>query len=136
MDQSLIDIKNAIEGKVVMSMDLEWMFNNFIDNRVPLMWANVGYPSLKPLNSWFDDLILRVEFLSKWLYQGPPKSYWISAFFFPQGFMTAALQTYAWETGIAIDTLKFKTNVKDFYSEKMAEMPEPEFGVNIHGIYL
>jgi len=44
------------------------MFNNFIDNRVPLMWSNVGYPSLKPLNSWFDDLILRVEFLSKWLY--------------------------------------------------------------------
>lgn len=87
----MIDIKNAIEGKVVMSMDLERMFNNFIDNRVPIMWANVGYPSLKPLNSWFDDLIQRVEFLSKWLYQGPPKSYWISAFFFPQGFMTAAL---------------------------------------------
>jgi len=40
-----------------MSMDLERMFNNFIDNKVPLMWSNVGYPSLKPLNSWFDDLI-------------------------------------------------------------------------------
>lgn len=50
--------------------------------------------------------------------------------------MTAALQTYARETGIAIDTLKFRTNVKEYYSEKMAEIPEPEFGVNIHGVFL
>jgi len=50
--------------------------------------------------------------------------------------MTAALQTYAWETGIAIDSLKFWTNVKEYGAEKALEMPEPEFGVNIHGIFL
>lgn len=119
-----------------MSMDLERMFNNFIDNKVPQKWVDVGYPSLKPLNSWFDDLILRVKFLSTWLYNGPPKSFWISAFFFPQGFMTAALQTYARHTKIAIDTLKFKTNVKEYGQEKAEELPEPEYGINIHGIFL
>ena len=36
-----------------------------------------------------------------------PSGYWISAFFFPQGFMTAAMQSYARRTHIAIDTLMF-----------------------------
>jgi dynein heavy chain len=57
MKNSLEEIQKAIKGTVVMSLDLERMFNNFIDNRVPQKWVEVGYPSLKPLNSWFDDLI-------------------------------------------------------------------------------
>jgi dynein heavy chain, axonemal len=136
MKQSLEEIQKAIKGTVVMSLDLESMFHNFIDNRVPQKWTEAGYPSLKPLSSWFEDLIRRVQFLSDWLYKGPPKSFWISAFFFPQGFMTAALQTYARFTKIAIDTLKFRTNVRDYSAEKAAELPEPETGINIHGLYL
>jgi len=42
----------------------------FLDNKVPMQWEGVGYPSLKPLSSWVPDLILRVQFLSKWLYEG------------------------------------------------------------------
>lgn len=94
-----------------MSMDLEAMFKSFIDYKVPIIWMNAGYPCLKPLASWMKDLILRIEFISSWLYQGPPVSYWIPAFFFPQGFMTASLQTYARATATAIDTLAFRTNV-------------------------
>ena len=66
-----------------MSMELEMMFNNFLNNKVPQMWEKVGYPSLKPLSSWVTDLILRVDFIGKWLYQGPPNTYWLPAFFFP-----------------------------------------------------
>ena len=40
-------------------------------------------PSLKPLSSWVPDLLLRLEFVSSWLYHGPPKTYWLPAFFFP-----------------------------------------------------
>lgn len=98
MRRSLVDLDKAIEGTVVMSIDLERMFNNFLDNKVPLQWEKVGYPSLKPLSSWVADLILRVEFIGKWLYEGNPMTYWLPAFFFPQGFMTAALQAYARKT--------------------------------------
>ena len=55
MKESLANLQKAIKGTLVMSMELEHMFNNFIDNRVPKMWEDVGYPSLKPLNSWFED---------------------------------------------------------------------------------
>ena len=83
MKSSLDLLDRAIEGTVVMSMDLESMMSKFLDNRVPLSWEGVGYPSLKPLSSWMPDLIKRVEFLSKWLYEGVPLTFWVPAFFFP-----------------------------------------------------
>lgn len=73
-----------------MSLELEKMFNSFIDAKVPENWENVGYPSLKPLGSWVIDLIQRLTFFKDWLEQGDLPSYWLSAMFFPQGFMTAA----------------------------------------------
>lgn len=134
MKSTLILLDKAIEGTVVMSAELEGMASKFLDNRVPEAWVKVGYPSLKPLSSWTADLIKRIEFISSWLYEGAPKTYWVPAFFFPQGFMTAALQSYARKTATPIDALQFKTNVKDFYSDAVTEAPED--GVNIHGLYL
>ena len=57
MKSTLINLGKAIEGTVVMSMELERMFNNFLNNKVPVLWEKVSYPSLKPLNSWTIDLI-------------------------------------------------------------------------------
>ena len=134
MKTSLDMLDRAIQGTVVMSMDLEQMGAKFLDDKVPLKWEAVGYPSLKPLSSWVTDFILRVNFLAKWLYEGPPKSFWVSAFFFPQGFMTASLQTYARKTQTPIDALQFKTNIKGIFEEQVEEAPED--GVNIHGLFL
>jgi dynein heavy chain len=83
MRNSLINLDKAIQGTVVMSMELEMMFNDFLNNKVPIPWVKAGYPSLKPLASWVADLLLRVEFIMSWLYHGPPSTYWLPAFFFP-----------------------------------------------------
>jgi dynein heavy chain len=42
-----------------------------------------------------------------------PNSYWISCFFFPQGLLTAILQTFARKNKVPIDTLAFKFKVVD-----------------------
>jgi len=65
---SLVDLQKAIQGTVVMSMELEAMFKSFIDAKVPNNWMGVGYPCLKPLGSWMKDLIRRIEFIGNWLY--------------------------------------------------------------------
>jgi len=62
---------------------------------------------MKPLASWFDDLIQRVAFMNDWLVNGQPNAYWISGFFFPQGFLTGCLQTHARIYKIPIDELAF-----------------------------
>ena len=132
--KSLEDLQRAVKGEVVMSIDLEEMFKSFMVKKVPKNWEKCSYLSLKPLASWVNDFIERMEFMSKWLYDGPQSSYWLPAFFFPQGFMTAAKQMYARKTSTEIDTLIFKTTVRPFTKENVEIVPEN--GVNIHGLFL
>jgi hypothetical protein len=104
--------------------DLDAMYTRFMFNMVPIGWEKAAYPSLKPLASWVEDLILRVDFMNKWLTQGAPPAFWLSGFFFPQGFMTAVLQVYSRKHRIAIDTLKFRASVLDRVVSSIVEAPE------------
>jgi len=134
--RNLNSLINAIKGTEVMSQKLEDIFNCFQNDKVPAAWMDnsIGYPSLKPLGSWVADLIARLEFVGKWVSDGPPVSFWVPAFFFPQGFMTATMQTYARNTGKPIDTLGFVTHVLEHGPEEVTGSPET--GVNIHGMFM
>ncbi|CAD7935566.1 unnamed protein product [Amoebophrya sp. A120] len=132
--QNMYMLGQAIKGLIVMSGPLEDMYNCFLIQKVPPGWGKLSYPCLKPLNSYMDDLLKRLAFYEGWLRNGPPASFWISSMFFPQGFMTAAMQTYARSQQIAIDELKFLTLPG---TELAAEVTEPkEIGVNVHGLFL
>ncbi|KAI9224248.1 dynein heavy chain and region D6 of dynein motor-domain-containing protein [Blastocladiella britannica] len=118
---SLENLIKAIRGLVVMSAQLELVFQSLTNNLVPGAWANVAYPSLKPLASWVDDLILRVTMLHTWLERGQPRSFWLPGFFFPQGFLTSVFQNHARRYNIPIDSLKFKFVVQ--LEETMEDYP-------------
>ncbi|KAM6202366.1 dynein axonemal heavy chain 6 [Rhynchocyon petersi] len=151
---SLETLNKAIAGFVVMSEDMEKVYNSFLNNQVPSLWANTAYPSLKPLASWVKDLILRIAFVDLWLKRGQPKSFWISGFFFPQGFLTGTLQNHARKYNLPIDELSFKYNVIPSYRDQATvieaartvqfgqelpmdvELPSPEDGVLVHGIFM
>jgi len=66
-----------------MSLTLEEMMSAFLLKRVPENWKKVAYPSLKPLGSWVEDLIERVDFFNLWVEKNELSSYWVSALFFP-----------------------------------------------------
>jgi dynein heavy chain len=57
---TVIDLKDAIAGTVVMSGELEQLGDQIFDNKVPAMWQKVSYPSKKPLGSWLNDLLARL----------------------------------------------------------------------------
>ncbi len=130
---SLKNLKEAIKGLQVMSADLEKIFNCFLLDRVPKAWAL--YPCLKPLGSWFKDMVHRLEFMGSWLKNGPPAAFWLSGFFFPQGFMTSVLQRYARRTKIPIDTLRFRTEPMCNKDVK-AITKAPAKGAYCYGLYL
>jgi len=134
MATSLTELQRAIKGTVVMSAELDSMFQALLLQRVPDMWSNVAYLSLKPLGSWFKDLVARCEFMSSWIGDGPPDAFWMSAFFFPQGYMTAALQMYARSTRIAIDTLDFATRALTITPEDVLQAADT--GVYFYGAYI
>ncbi|XP_047601385.1 dynein axonemal heavy chain 6 isoform X2 [Lutra lutra] len=151
---SLETLNKAIAGFVVMSEEMEKVYNSFLNNQVPSLWSSTAYPSLKPLGSWVKDLILRTAFVDLWLKRGQPKSFWISGFFFPQGFLTGTLQNHARKYNLPIDELSFKYNMIPIYRDQAAvteaaktvqfgqelpmdlELPSPQDGVLVHGMFM
>ncbi|CAB3241783.1 unnamed protein product [Arctia plantaginis] len=128
---SLRDLLKALKGLVVLSEALENMGDSLSKNAVPVMWSSKAYPSLKPLASWTKDLTLRVNFMQEWANTGIPKVFWISGFYFPQAFLTGALQNYARKHVIAIDTVAYA-----FEELTNAPSKKPEDGCCVRGLFL
>uniref|UniRef100_A0A3Q4GFQ3 Dynein heavy chain region D6 P-loop domain-containing protein n=1 Tax=Neolamprologus brichardi TaxID=32507 RepID=A0A3Q4GFQ3_NEOBR len=101
---SLVELEKGIKGLVVMSPSLEEIFNCIHDARVPSLWEK-AYPSLKPLAAWTRDLCQRVDQFARWAQTTqPPNLFWLSGFTFPNGFLTAVLQSSARQRNVSIHT--------------------------------
>lgn len=133
MKKSLFTIQKALKGLVVMSAELDAMGTALYDQKVPEMWENVAYPSLMPLGAWTGDLIARLAFYSDWVDEGIPSIFWISAFFFPQAFMTGTVQNFARRHSFPIDTV---ANSFKYLDEEPHEIKsKPEDGCYIRGLF-
>ena len=150
------DVGKAIKGLAIMSPQLEDVYQCILLNKIPRMITDVCYPTLKPLSSWIVDLIERVKFMADWIelnreegvdYRDDdfrwqikgyvPKTFWIGAFFFPHGLLTAELQHYSRIEGIPIDALVISTTV--LTSAEVDAMVAPDrndHGLIITGLYV
>lgn len=95
ISSSLKQLVKAIEGFVMMSEELDEIYNKMLNNKVPDAWHVYAYPSVKPLSSWVINLGERLKFMQDWVDNGQPSIFWISGFFFTQSFLTGILQNYA-----------------------------------------
>ncbi|KAG2383359.1 hypothetical protein C9374_004696 [Naegleria lovaniensis] len=135
---SLKQLQLALKGLVVMSSDLEQLSFSLSNGKLPKLWAKVSYPSRKPLRTYIQDLLKRIEFFRHWFDHGKPNVYWLSGFFFTQSFLTGIKQNYARKHKIAIDQIEFEFEVlnKHFDPNTAHELSEPESGCYVYGLYL
>lgn len=131
---SLVDLKRAVKGEVLLSAELEAALNSLRDGAVPAMWLKKSFSSLKPLGGYFKDLLDRLAWFDEWLKNGIPPVMWITRFHFTQGFLTGAKQNYARSHKIEIDLLDYDFEVvKD--AEQALKNP-PQDGINVVGPYI
>ena len=130
----VVDLEKAVKGELVMTEELEQTYYSILNNQVPASWNKLAYPSMKSLAGWYEDLLLRIDFFRNWYIEGKPSTYWLSAFYFPQGFLTSVLQSYSRSTKIAIDKLNFSFEFKNVDASSISGRPEK--GCYIRGLYM
>lgn len=151
--QNIIDIvrKNldnlvmAIDGTVVMTVELLEDLNCVFDGRVPLGWTHDASGAeiswLQPtLGIWAAGLTDRYTQLNTWLEFGRKemKSYWITGFTNAQGFLTGIRQEVTRQhkkDQWALDEVVTHTEVLTLDTpDRVRELPEE--GQNIHGLFI
>jgi len=131
--KSLSDVRKGIKGLVVMSSDLDAIFQKLLVGAVPPTWLS-AYPSLKPLASWSRDLIHRWQQLMDWCDKGMPTVFWLAGFTYPTGFLTALMQTAARENTVSVDTLSWEFPIITQNESDLKTRPKD--GAYVKGLFL
>lgn len=133
---SLYDLDAGLKGTLNITDAMESLMEALNLNRIPASWAKVAYQSKKSLMVWLDDVVARTEQFQRWSEEFvTPTVLWISGLFNPMSFLTAIMQITARATGLPLDDMCLKSEVRNEMDPE--ELPDPpESGAYINGFSL
>ncbi|CAK4669134.1 unnamed protein product [Aphanomyces euteiches] len=129
----LIALEKGMQGLVVITPELEAVYNAMLLGAVPKAWG-FCYPSLKPLGSWTQELELRIHQMRHWANTAQPVVFWLSGFTYPTGFLTALLQTAARKNGVSIDSLNWEFLIINQHEDSIVVGPKDS--AYVKGLFL
>ncbi|XP_072296528.1 dynein axonemal heavy chain 8-like [Eucyclogobius newberryi] len=131
---TLTDLKLAIDGTIIMSENLRDALDKIFDARIPNIWRKISWES-STLGFWFTEILERNKQFYSWVFDGRPKTFWMTGFFNPQGFLTAMRQEVTRANkGWALDTVTLTNKVLEQTREEITTSPSE--GVYVYGLYL
>jgi len=132
----MIELELGISGALNVTDKMEDLAVDFQLNKVNGLWAEKAYASLKLLNAWFADLLLRVDQCVQWTASTALlKSIWISGLFNSMSFLTSNMQVAARGNSLPLD---YMTNRCQFYNTTNLDDISglPPQGVHVHGLFM
>ena len=114
-------MKQAIDGLLTMTDRMESLIDSIYMDRVPDFWAKLAFPSTRGLNSWLDNIGMRLKQLNMWKDKPTsiPKVVFLNRLFNPQSFLTAIKQVYAQEYQQELNKLYIQTEISKKAIEAM-----------------
>lgn len=110
--RSLRELLLGLKGELSITADMEALDSCLLYDKVPERWTKLAYPSLLGLQSWIANLILRQKELDGWVMDFTiPTTVWLAAFFNPQSFLTAIMQTTARKNEWPLDKMCLSVEV-------------------------
>ncbi|XP_076808265.1 dynein axonemal heavy chain 5-like [Clavelina lepadiformis] len=136
---TLVDLKLAIDGTIIMSENLRDALDQMYDARIPNLWKKISWES-STLGFWFTELLERHTQFYSWIFDGRPNQFWMTGFFNPQGFLTAMRQEVTrahTAKGWALDGVVLYNDVTKMMKEDITAPPPVEIGgVYVYGMFL
>uniref|UniRef100_H2ZRC3 AAA+ ATPase domain-containing protein n=1 Tax=Ciona savignyi TaxID=51511 RepID=H2ZRC3_CIOSA len=136
---TLIDLKLAIDGTIIMSENLRDALDQMFDARIPNLWQKISW-ECSTLGFWFTELLERHIQFHSWIFDGRPNQFWMTGFFNPQGFLTAMRQEVTrahTAKGWALDGVVLYNEVTRMMKEDITAPPPVEIGgVYVYGLFL
>ena len=142
--ESFTQLKSALKGEIVMSIETEEAHESVENNEIPKPWRKYSYLTDKPLNLYLEDLLMRVAFFSKWVEEPNsrmPQNFFISGFFFPHALLTGVLQNFARRNELSVESIGFKYEFLPKPSEEIdpyadLDSSQDSTSLIIYGVYL
>ena len=127
--RSLEELQKGLAGQLNMTVMMEELASALIINQVPgrnpfhkASWEKLAWASMKSLSSWFPDMILRCEALTRWSDKlVRPFSLWLPGLFNPTSYNTAIMQVTARSHGQPLDKMSVETHVSNMRSQEEAQ---------------
>ena len=137
----LLAVQLAIKGEVTMTQAILVTINELFEAKVPNVWmftiTGLLFSFMLPnISLWFSALQLRWDQWNSWLNNGRPRSFWMTGFYNPQGFLTAMKQevTRAHRAqNWALDDVVYLTTVTKYRSADAVQQ-RPDEGVYCYGL--
>jgi len=136
MTDTLQAALNVIDGKSLVTNQIEEFIEAVEEGEIPQPWLDVAYPTMADLEGFLADLKERTDFLRDWQVNGPPRSYWLTALFEPGDFLIAIMYMAALDQGVSFHELGMECQFSNISPGSEEEGKDDGPGILARGLYL
>ncbi|UJR10037.1 hypothetical protein I4U23_014260 [Adineta vaga] len=114
MWKSLNELKQALNGQISFSFQLDEINKQLYHGQIPSLWRSYTPQTKKSLPNWMEQFQQRNQQYEKWIYDGELKIINLSRLHVPESYLAAIIQIAARKNQWPLDRARFYTDVTNW----------------------